>query len=126
MKDRMLVAIGVNQSGCVLGYEGDKPDPAIEPDKYPDCRIGFELKEFSYSPEDHFKEIDLPERPGLYVWEGHVRYIDYGDGECDVRWDGLFRPAAVSDLRHFKIPPIRGLGLVYKNTGNAEVQELSP
>ena len=110
MKDSMLCAIGYKQMGVVLAYQGDTPKPSTDSrtyPAYPDCRIGFELNEYSLHLNDHFKEAELPKEPGIYVWEGNVIATGYSDGEggedCDVDWVGSFRPAEWRDFLWFKV-----------------------
>lgn len=107
MKDSMLCAIGCRKQGVILAYRGDMPlNPPTYP-AYPDCRIGFELDQYSEDLNDHFKDDELPKEPGIYVWEGSVILTNYTDGEggqdCDVSWEGKFRPAKHSDFSDFNV-----------------------
>ena len=50
-------------------------------------------------PHDH-----LPEKPGLYVWEGAIAWDNQGTEWVEVCFHGTWRPATAADLASFGMP----------------------
>lgn len=83
----ILVAIGLDGRGCVLGYRGEGVYPAITDDDPRGKLLG---------TDEIFPLAGYPKRAGIYVWRGEVE-IDWSpDGEPDIALDGSFWTA--SDL----------------------------
>lgn len=55
----------------------------------------------------HIDDRSLPQKAGIYVWEGTVRQrLISQDGDVETIWNGKFRPATNEDLIELEFNPI--------------------
>lgn len=91
-KQTMLVAIGVHGRGCLMGYRGGDVIEFWKDPSYSRHAKVFDLY-------DLFSILELPSKPGLYVWDGEFYWTPYENGhECYPEHDGQFRPATPEDI----------------------------
>jgi hypothetical protein len=84
----ILVAIGLQGRGVILGYRGAGVFVA--------CSEG---DPYSIDPtEDVFPLIGYPGCPGVYVWHGTIECGSTPEGELDVGMEGGFREASAVDV----------------------------
>lgn len=90
MKDQAaLIARTSSGSMPIIAFRGDAIKEEID-------AAGWDL-------DDVHDVKPLPTEPGLFVWEGEIRYVGfYGyDDDGDVLWRGTLRPATWADVIAF-------------------------
>ena len=92
---KMLIAVGLQGRGCVLGYRGDLVTAFLGNDYNPHQTL---------DPRDVFGVREYPQVPGLYRWDGEIWLEIEPDtpeqnGGFDYFAEGTFRTAAPEDLK---------------------------
>ncbi len=90
--ERALIAVGMKGTAIVLSTDGPW--------------LAFDVEEIS-SYVDDIGLCDVPEEPGLYLFEGKAHSVRYSDGDFNTTWTGTVShvsPAQVLDLLAMRPP----------------------